>query len=282
MQELTIFGEPVSLLLLYFLWYSFLGWVMETCWCSAHEHHFVARGFLKGPICPIYGSGVMLMVLWLSRFTDNLFAFYVIAVVSMSAWEYFVAWMLETTTHMRYWDYSNQKFNLHGRICLACSLFWGVGAYVAIYWIHPATVELFGRLDTLARQVLAIVLGAVTLTDTVFTIRSLAMTTIFMEKAKNAQAELERRRAELAESGRQRLDEAKLQAALLQLELREKDFLADAAHYSKRFRQRYAHLGGLRYDKLVQRIRSDQQQLREYRVQRLAKLKELKKQHSGK
>lgn len=278
--ELTMFGEPVSLLFLYFLWYSFLGWVMETCWCSVRARRFVARGFLKGPVCPIYGFGVMLMVLWLSHFTKNLLVFYGIAVISMSVWEYAVAWLLETTTHMRYWDYSDKKINLHGRICLQCSLFWGVGAYVAIYWIHPATAELFARLDTFLRQWLAVALGAALLADAAFTIRSLAMTTVFLEKAKNAHAELERRRSELAQSGKRRLEEARVQAALLQLELREKDLLADAAYYSRRFRQRYAKLGGARYEGLVQRIRREQQLLREHRTRRIANLKELRK--SGK
>lgn len=233
----------------------------------------MARGFLHGPICPIYGFGIMMMVLLLSRFTRNLVVFYVVAVVTMSAWEYLVGWLLEIATHMRYWDYSSHKYQLHGRICLECSLFWGVGAYVAIYWIHPATVGLFGRLDPLLRQVLAGVLAAVLLADVAVTVRSLAMTTIFMEKARAAHEELERRRRELASAQRQKLDEALVQAALLKLELEERDWLADAAHYSRRFRHRYEQMGGGRYGKLLERIRQDHVQLKAYRKEKLAALK---------
>lgn len=247
---------------------------METCWCSIRKGRFVNRGFLKGPLCPIYGFGIMLMVLLLSKFTRNLVVFYVVAVVTMSAWEYLVGWLLEVTTHMRYWDYSKHRFNLHGRICLECSLFWGFGAYVAIYWIHPATERLFGMMAPLVRQILALVLLVVVLADVTVTVRSLAMTTIFMEKARLAHEELERRRIELAEAQRQKLDEARLQAALLKLELEERDWLADAAHYSRRFRLHYDQMGKGRYSKLMERIRSEQAQLKEHRAKKLAELKQ--------
>lgn len=123
--SVTVLGVPLPLLFLYFLWYSLLGWIMETIYCSIKERRFVFRGFLKGPICPIYGFGVLMMVLVLSRFTQNVFLFYLVATVTMSAWEYFVGWLLEKTTHMKYWDYSDHRFNLEGRICLNTSLFWG-------------------------------------------------------------------------------------------------------------------------------------------------------------
>ncbi len=68
----------------------------------------------------------------------NLVLFYVTAVVVMTSWEYFVGWFLETTTHMKYWDYSHSKFNIKGRVCLWVALTWGVLSYVVIFWIHPA------------------------------------------------------------------------------------------------------------------------------------------------
>ena len=71
--NMTCAGIPLPLLVLYFLWYSLLGWCMETTFCSISERRFVFRGFLKGPICPIYGFGVMVMVLWLQQFTQNFF-----------------------------------------------------------------------------------------------------------------------------------------------------------------------------------------------------------------
>ena len=105
---------------------------METCYCSILEHRLVDRGFLYGPICPIYGAGVLLMVLFFTPLKHNLFVFYLTAVVVMTSWEYFVAWLLETTTHVRYWDYSRFRFNIKGRVCLWVALVWGALSYVVI------------------------------------------------------------------------------------------------------------------------------------------------------
>ena len=115
---MTILGHSIQELFLYFLFYSFLGWLMETCYCSLHERRLVPRGFLYGPICPIYGCGVLLMILFFTPLKGNLLLFYVVAVIVMTSWEYFVAWLLEVTTHVKYWDYSNSRFNLKGRVCL--------------------------------------------------------------------------------------------------------------------------------------------------------------------
>ena len=114
-MPVSLMGFPLSNLFLYFILYSFLGWVMETCYCSIVERRLVARGFLYGPICPIYGGGVTLMILFFTPLKQNLALFYVVAVVVMTSWEYFVAWVLEVTTHVKYWDYSNFRLNLKGR-----------------------------------------------------------------------------------------------------------------------------------------------------------------------
>jgi len=105
-------------LLWIFFVYAFLGWCMETVYCSILERKLVPRGFLLGPICPIYGVGVLMMICWFAPFMGNPLLFYVVATVCMSAWEYFVGWVLEVTTHIKYWDYSMYRFNLKGRICL--------------------------------------------------------------------------------------------------------------------------------------------------------------------
>lgn len=96
MPEPTLLGIPLSLLFLFFLFYSFAGWLMETVYCSCVERRFVARGFLYGPVCPIYGVGVLLMILFFRPFIGQPTLFYLVSVLVMSAWEYFVVWVLET------------------------------------------------------------------------------------------------------------------------------------------------------------------------------------------
>ena len=209
MHEPILFGLPVSLLFLYFIFYSFVGWAMETTYCSVLERHFVIRGFLYGPICPIYGVGALMMVLFFQPLTGNLLVFYIVSTVSMSAWEYFVGWFLEVTTHMKYWDYSHHRFNLHGRISLFICLWWGVLSYITIYWIHPAVSGLFDGIPNLVRQILASVLFVIIATDAVFTIRNLALTAKLMRKLEQASDELALQLTLAKAEVRDRLEDAK-------------------------------------------------------------------------
>lgn len=256
MTEPTLWGVPITLLFLYFLFYSFLGWGMETVYCSLCQHRFVMRGFLWGPICPIYGVGALLMVLPLSFFKDNLVVFYLVATVTLSAWEYFVGWFLETTTHMKYWDYSHFRFNLKGRITLWVCLWWGVLAYVAVFHIHPWVEHLFYRIPKLWQVIAAAVLFVLLLGDTVTTIRKLALTAKLMSKLEEAKEELQARaegtKQDLLERAVDARDELKdkledaiearpeLDEALDRLTERYNDLLAKAEHHSRRFRNRYS------------------------------------------
>lgn len=203
MTEPVLFGFPISLLFLYFILYAFLGWVMETCYCSILERRFVARGFLYGPLCPIYGVGVLMMICWFAPLTDNPLLFYVVATLCMSAWEYLVGWFLETTTHIKYWDYSHFRFNLHGRICLHISLTWGALAYVVIFWVHPFVAGLLALFPADTQHILAIVLLALLVVDTAATIRELAlvrrMMTLLNETGEELRLQLALGKAELSD-----------------------------------------------------------------------------------
>ena len=203
MSEPFLFGIPLSRMFLYFVWYSLLGWLMESCYCSFRQKRWINRGFLHMTLCPIYGVGVLIMVNFFTPFVNNVFVFYLMATVVMSAWEYLVGWLLEVTTHTKYWDYSDRKFNLHGRIYLFYSLWWGIAAYLAIFWIHPATVRLFDHLTTPVQQILAAVLAAAVGIDTALTIRQLALLRKAIDMAEEARLQLELGRAEL----RQALDD---------------------------------------------------------------------------
>ena len=209
MSEPVIFGFPLSLLFLYFVIYAFLGWILETVYCSVRERRFVARGFLYGPVCPIYGVGVLMMLCWFAPFTGQPLLFYAVATVCMSAWEYLVAWILETTTHIKYWDYSDRKFNLHGRICLSISLTWGVLAYLVIFWIHPVVAGLVERLSVFTIYLADVVLLVLLVADAAATIRELALLTAMLRKltqmGEELQVQLALSRAELSD----RLDEAR-------------------------------------------------------------------------
>lgn len=306
MPELTFLGYPLSTLVLYFVFYSFAGWLMETTYCSILEKRLVPRGFLHGPLCPIYGVGVLLMVLFFEPLAGNLFVFYAVSTVTMSAWEYFVGWFLEVTTHMKYWDYSMYKFNIKGRICLWVCLVWGGLSYVCIFWLHPPVAHLIGLIPLLVRQILALVLFVAVVADAVITIRELALMTKALEKLQTAGGELQLQMAlgraelndklhEIKESAEEKLDDIKENladakeafAAVVQSSREEStepgkslsesikdkyaDLVANAEKQSRRFRSKYTHLSAPKVEKHLDKT------LREILYQRTQQVIEEKK-----
>ncbi len=190
MNEPLFFGVPISLAFLYFIIYSVLGWCMETIYCSVAERRLVPRGFLYGPLCHIYGVGVLMMICWFQPLMGNPVLFYVVATVCMSTWEYMVGWFLETTTHMKYWDYSQYRFNLHGRICLWVCLVWGILSFLVLYFIHPKVAEQVAKLPLIPRYVLDGFFLGVLVADTIATVYQLVRASQMLEQLKRTGMEL--------------------------------------------------------------------------------------------
>ena len=124
-------------LIYFFAFYSFAGWCVEVLYYFKNEHKFVNRGFLYGPFCPIYGCGAVSLVVFLDNYKNNIFILFFLAVVLTSVLEYFTGFILEKTFKTKWWDYTDDPFNLHGRVCLLYSLMWGVGEVIIIRVIHP-------------------------------------------------------------------------------------------------------------------------------------------------
>lgn len=124
-------------LLCYFLIYAFLGWCMEVAYATVVKGIFVNRGFLNGPVCPIYGVGGLIVILSLSPLKDNIFLLFVGSVVLTSVLEYVTGYVLEKVFHEKWWDYSDSPYNLKGYICLRFSLLWGFACVFVIDLIHP-------------------------------------------------------------------------------------------------------------------------------------------------
>ncbi len=141
-------------ILLYFFVYGFLGWCTEVGYAAVKEHKFVNRGFLNGPICPIYGVGVTLIISFLTPFKDNVIFLYIFSVILVTLLEGITGWAMDKIFHNKWWDYTDQPFNIGGYVCLVFSLIWGVACVAIMLFIHPM---LHGLL-TLMPQVVGIVL----------------------------------------------------------------------------------------------------------------------------
>lgn len=122
----------------YLIIYSFAGWVLESVCKTIEQRKFVNSGFLNGPFCPIYGFGAIIMLLCLNFLKENTILLFTAAFFILSVWEYLVGVLLEKVFKTKYWDYSHLKFNIHGRVCLKNSLFWGALGVLFIRYMHPA------------------------------------------------------------------------------------------------------------------------------------------------
>lgn len=103
-------------ILAYFIIYSFFGWVMESALKTYIQKKPVNSGFLYGPFCPIYGFGAIIMFLFLDNFRSNPILLFIISFIILSVWEYAVGWLLEKIFHTKYWDYTENRFNIKGRV----------------------------------------------------------------------------------------------------------------------------------------------------------------------
>ena len=137
MWDLTVCGIDFYHLMNWLIIYSFFGWVWETCYVSVKSGKFVNRGFINGSLCTIYGFGAVSVYVILRPFSDNLLYLYLGGVVVATALEYVTAVLMESIFHTSWWDYSDNKFNFQGRICLGASLGWGAFTVILFKVLHP-------------------------------------------------------------------------------------------------------------------------------------------------
>lgn len=130
-------GQSFFQLFYFFILYSLLGWAMESAFVSISTKEWVNRGFLNGPFCPIYGTGALLIILFLSPVSENVFLLFIGGFFLASVVEYVIAVVLEKLFHASWWDYSQKKWNIKGRICLERSVEWGILTIFMMRVIHP-------------------------------------------------------------------------------------------------------------------------------------------------
>ena len=124
-------------IVLYFFIYSFIGWLLETLYSLLVLGHFTKRGFLFGPICPIYGFGAIMMILFISRYKKNSIKLFFASAILFSAFEYIVGFALDAIFAAKWWDYTYDFFNLNGRISILYTIAWGFIGLIFINNIHP-------------------------------------------------------------------------------------------------------------------------------------------------
>ena len=166
--------DAVCYIFLLFIFYSFFGYILEITNCSIREKKLVLnRGFFLGPYLPIYGVSCILMGSFIIRYKSDLLTVFVMSAFVCTTVEYITSYVLEKIFKARWWDYSDRKFNLEGRVCLGNAFLFGVGGVIFTYVLNPFVVSMLDKLPILALRIIAIVLMVIFLVDVIITITTL-------------------------------------------------------------------------------------------------------------
>lgn len=138
---MIIYGIDIRVYFLLFLLYSFFGWLMEVICKLIQYKKFINRGFLVGPYCPIYGTGAILITVLLKKYTDNPISLFIMAILICGILEYLTSYFMEKIYHARWWDYSQKKFNINGRVCLDTIIPFGLLGMFIIYVSNPFLIK---------------------------------------------------------------------------------------------------------------------------------------------
>lgn len=228
---------------LLFFFYCFCGWVWESCYVSACKRHWVNRGFLHGPLLPIYGSGAIIILFVTLPVEEDLRLVFLLGMIAATVLEYITGAVMERMFKVRYWDYSHHRFNLNGYICLSSSLAWGVFSILLVRFVHPPIAGLLADVPGWLVDPLAL---AITVAFTVDVVRS-------VQEALDLK-EILTRLTEENEDLRRLAKRAEVAAAFAEDDLR-------------RFRERV----DLSRTELQERVEESRQQYQEAKLQRSAR-----------
>ena len=150
---------------LLFVIYSFIGWVVEVIDQRIEIGKFVNRGFLVGPVCPIYGVAGLLMIFLLTKYMNSPLILFVVAIFICSILEYFTSYFMEKIFKARWWDYSDKKLNINGRICVETMIPFGFLAMVVLYLFNPFITSKIRMIPQNVFYVISIVLFLIYMVD---------------------------------------------------------------------------------------------------------------------
>ena len=165
MWETKILGVDLYHVLAWFWLYSFCGWIWESSYVSIRQKKLVNRGFVNGPLLTLYGTGAVMVYLILRPFEANVWALYFGGVIVATVLEYVTGVLMETIFHAHWWDYSNQKFNFQGKICLSSSIAWGFFTLGLFYILQPIAVKVVNLVSDTTGEIIVSVVTVCYLVD---------------------------------------------------------------------------------------------------------------------
>lgn len=250
-----MYEYTISQWFIFFYIYCFLGWCFESAYVSFRQKKLVNRGFMHGPLLPLYGSGAVIVLFAALPFRGTPVLVYFVGMAAATILEYCVGVTMESLFKVRYWDYSNQKFNIQGHVCLSSSIIWGFFSLGMVYGMHKPFERFVLSLPGVLVSTAALLISIVAAADFMASLKTALDIRDLLIQAENMKAELGRMkrrmeildtfaRAQLEEKGEQligRLEETVEDCLGLDIHIREKlsDTIEDMTASLEKLRSRF-------------------------------------------
>lgn len=182
--------------LFFFYFYCFFGWIFESAYVSLRSKKFVNRGFMRGPFLPIYGSGAIMMLVVSMPFQDNIFLTYIAGCIGATVLELVTGVAMEALFKVRYWDYSNQKFNYKGHICLSSTIAWGFLTIFMTEFLHKVVEKIISFIPAMTINVVTVIVTVYIIIDFTLSFKAamdLRDILVGLEKAKQEMERIQKR-----------------------------------------------------------------------------------------
>ncbi len=212
---------------LYFIIYSILGWICEVVYCYIPSKKFTNRGFLDGPYCPIYGFGALIVAYFLIPVRHNIGLVFILGMVLASVLEYITSYVMEKLFNTRWWDYSNHKLNINGRVCLLNSFLFGILSIITMYLIHPFVIDLITKIPVDIVPIISTVVLVLFTVDCIKTVMELINLKQRLLKLHQLKEELDMKLSEITSK-----DLVPMVAEILERQI--KDLIAERRYYERR------------------------------------------------
>lgn len=251
---------------LYFIIYSILGWICEVIYCYILDRKLTNRGFLEGPYCPIYGIGGLIVVYFLLPVKSIPFLVFLLGMILASILEYITSFIMEKLFDTRWWDYSNNKFNINGRVCLLNSFLFGVLSLFAMYFIHPLVIDIIELLQVNIIPIISTVLLVLFTADLIKTLLIMVNLKQRLLKLKELKEELDMKLTDLTKN-----DYTHVITEMLDRQIH--DLIAEKRYFENRLINSFKHIKSNKFSEQITKIKEEIQNVKNERKQ----LKRIKK-----
>lgn len=232
---------------------------MESVLKIYTQKKLVNSGFLYGPFCPIYGFGAVFMFLCLNKFANNIVLLFIIAFFTLSLWEYAVGVLLEKLFHTKYWDYSENKFNIKGRVCLLNSLFWGFLGVIFIKLMHPWISE---KIDLISTNILTFNVIMITMAIIVDTIVSVVKVSNIKGKLEKLKEITESLKEKIEELDAKQVNKESLQKVIEELKYKQAELKRKLTKQTKRLKKAFPTIKSDTIEKITEYLKEKKESIR--------------------